>query len=72
MGRNPGVIKRDADPILSTDELPPATSSLRNLLTVPPIHVDAVGEAICRAVSDQDIEGVMDVRKMRRMLSFDS
>ncbi|GAA5900845.1 hypothetical protein JCM6882_007679 [Rhodosporidiobolus microsporus] len=52
--------------------LPPAAASLASLLAIPPIHVDAVGEAVCRAVEDGGREGVLDVRGMREMLRLGS
>lgn len=51
--------------------LPPASTSLASLLTVPPIHVDTIAQAICSSISDDEVEGVVDVRRMRRMAGFD-
>lgn len=52
--------------------LPPAITSLASLLTVPPIHVDAVGEAVCRSIESPEVEGVVDVARMRGMLGFET
>lgn len=57
-------------PTTSTD-IPSATASLASLLTIPPIHVDTVAEAICKSIEDQSVRGVVDVRSMRRMMAFD-
>lgn len=54
------------------NELPGALTSLSSLLSIPPIHVDAVGEAVCRAIADEHTRGVVDVRAMRDMLGFDA
>ncbi|GAA5938264.1 hypothetical protein JCM3775_002931 [Rhodotorula graminis] len=51
---------------------PGALTSLSSLLSVPPIHVDAVGEAVCRAIADDATSGVIDVAAMRDMLGFDA
>ncbi|GAA5876144.1 hypothetical protein JCM8547_003378 [Rhodosporidiobolus lusitaniae] len=51
--------------------LPPAAASLASLLAIPPIHVDAVGEAVCRAIEDEGVEGVMSVKRMREVLGFE-
>ncbi|BGP22610.1 hypothetical protein JCM10295v2_001497 [Rhodotorula toruloides] len=57
-------------PIPTTD-IPPAYVSLASLTSIPPIHVDAVGEAVCQSMASPDIEGVVDVQRMREMLGFD-
>ncbi|GAA5911092.1 ubiquinone biosynthesis protein COQ11 [Sporobolomyces salmoneus] len=54
----------------STD-LPPAWASLARLFQIPPIHADAVGEAVCRAIERENVEGAVGVQEMRRMLGFD-
>ncbi|KAM0756313.1 NAD(P)-binding protein [Meredithblackwellia eburnea MCA 4105] len=60
----------------ATDELPgafasSALSSMASLATIPPIHVDTIGEAVRRAVEDDSISGVLDVKRMRKMQGFD-
>lgn len=54
-----------------TASIPSAATSLSSLLSIPPIHVDAVGEAVCAAIADEGTQGVVDVERMRRMLGFD-
>ena len=44
--------------------------SLANALTIPPIHVDHVADAICVALAENNIRGVVDVRQMRAMLGW--
>ncbi|ETW85871.1 hypothetical protein HETIRDRAFT_308501 [Heterobasidion irregulare TC 32-1] len=46
--------------------------SVANALTLPPIHVDHVAEAICIAVDNArpDIHGVYGVREMREMIGW--
>ena len=49
---------------------PSALSSVANALTVPPIHVDHVAEAVVRAIDDDGMEGIMDVRRMREVIGW--
>lgn len=56
---------------IPTNHIPPAYASLASLMSIPPIHVDAVGEAVCRSIASSDVEGVVDVQRMRDMLGFD-
>ena len=53
------------------EQLPSAIASIAGLLSIPPIHVDAVGEAVCKSIEHEHVEGVLDVRGMRAMLGFD-
>ncbi|GAA6051846.1 hypothetical protein JCM3770_005494 [Rhodotorula araucariae] len=52
--------------------VPPAAASLAALFAIPPIHVDAVGEAVCASIADEQTQGVVDVARMREMLGFDA
>ncbi|GAA6000902.1 ubiquinone biosynthesis protein COQ11 [Rhodotorula paludigena] len=54
-----------------TSHLPPAYASLASLVSIPPIHVDAVGESVCAAIARQETRGVVDVARMRALLGFD-
>lgn len=45
--------------------------SMANALTVPPIHVDQVAQAICVALN-AEIDGVVDVLRMRELLRWSS
>jgi len=49
---------------------PSPLSSVANALTVPPIHVDHVADAICRTVLDETVEGVVDVQRMRSLIGW--
>ncbi|KAJ3498555.1 hypothetical protein NLJ89_g10206 [Agrocybe chaxingu] len=45
--------------------------SIANALTVPPIHVDHVGEAICAALDSRNgVKGVVDVGRMRELIGW--
>lgn len=55
----------------SSKDLPPAYKSLAALLRIAPIHVDAVGESVCRSIEDSSVSGIVDVARMRRLLRFD-
>lgn len=61
-----------ADPSTARLPLPSALASLANFATIPPIHVDTIGEAVCMGIEDERVQGVVDVRRMRQMLGFDS
>jgi len=54
--------------------LPPAFDAVANALTIPPIHVDHVGEAIAIAVDvdRDDIRGVYGVGEMRDLMGWRS
>lgn len=60
-----------ASPSATPSDLPPALASLAALLSIPPIHVDAVAEAVCQAVEREGVRGVLGVEEMRRMLGFE-
>lgn len=51
---------------------PSPLDAVANALTIPPIHVDHVGEAICIAADSArtDVEGVVDVQEMRRLIGW--
>ncbi|EKM55358.1 uncharacterized protein PHACADRAFT_173469 [Phanerochaete carnosa HHB-10118-sp] len=51
---------------------PSPLDSVANALTIPPIHVDHVAEAICIAADNArgDVSGVVDVREMRRLIGW--
>ena len=52
--------------------LPTSFDAVANALTIPPIHVDHVGEAIAAAVDvdRDDIRGVYGAREMRELLGW--
>jgi FMN phosphatase YigB (HAD superfamily) len=54
--------------------LPPAFDAVANALTIPPIHVAHVGDAIAAAVEvdRDDIRGVYGVREMRELMGWRS
>lgn len=55
----------------SSSHLGSSLDSLANALTIPPIHVDHVAEAICITLDPtNDIRGVVDVRRMRAILGW--
>ncbi|GJE87162.1 hypothetical protein PsYK624_032450 [Phanerochaete sordida] len=51
---------------------PSPLDSVANALTIPPIHVDHVAEAICIAADNarEDVSGVVDVQEMRRLIGW--
>lgn len=52
------------------DEQASAFHSMVNALTVPPIHVDHVAEAVCAAIEDEGVEGPLGVRQMRDIIGW--
>jgi hypothetical protein len=44
--------------------------SMANALTIPPIHLDHVAEAICIALNSPDVSGVVDVKRMRQLIGW--
>lgn len=46
-----------------------AAGSVANALTIPPIHVDHVADAVCVALSEE-IEGVVGVDRMRELIGW--
>jgi hypothetical protein len=43
---------------------------MANALTTPPIHVEHVAEAICTALNDPEVRGVVDVQRMRALIGW--
>lgn len=55
----------------ATDKTPSALNSMANLLSIPPIHVDHLAEAICISLDPaKDIRGVVGVRDMRQLIGL--
>lgn len=54
----------------SSSHIGSSLDSLANALTIPPIHVDHVADAICITLAENNIRGVVDVRRMRAMLGW--
>lgn len=50
------------------NNIPPAAESLGNLLSIPPIHVDTVAEAVCRSIERRNVRGVVGVEEMRELV----
>jgi len=49
----------------------PFLDSVANALTIPPIHVEHVADAICIAIEDQTVRGPVGVRDMRRLIGWE-
>lgn len=49
----------------------PSLDSVANALTIPPIHVEHVADAICIAIEDQKVRGPVGVRDMRRLIGWE-
>ncbi|OCH93427.1 NAD-P-binding protein [Obba rivulosa] len=51
---------------------PSSLDSMANALTIPPIHVDHVAEAVCVALDPArtDVRGVVDLKRMRELIGW--
>ena len=45
-------------------------NSLANAMTLPPIHVDHVAQAICAALQVEDVRGPVGVQEMRNLIGW--
>ena len=54
----------------SESELDGFSSSIQRAVTIPPIHVDHVGEAVCEAIEDGKVSGPTGVLEMRKLLGW--
>ncbi|KAJ3801332.1 mitochondrial protein [Lentinula aff. detonsa] len=45
-------------------------NSIANAMSIPPIHVDHVAEAITIALGDSNVTGVVDVKRMRELIGW--
>ena len=54
----------------SSSRVGSSLDSIANALTIPPIHVDHVADAICVTLTENIIRGVVNVRRMRAMLGL--
>ncbi|GAA96779.1 uncharacterized protein L969DRAFT_54435 [Mixia osmundae IAM 14324] len=59
-------------PASTRNDLPPSAFSMSNLLSIPPIHVDTLAEAACRAIADESIEGALGVQAMRDLVGWNT
>ena len=52
--------------------MPSALDAVANAMTIPPVHVDHVAEAICLAADEtrEDVVGVVDVKELRRLIGW--
>ena len=45
--------------------------SVANALSIPPIHVDSVGQAICAVLDEEsEVRGIVNVRRMRELIGW--
>jgi hypothetical protein len=45
--------------------------SVANALSIPPIHVDSVGQAICIVLDEEsEVRGIVNVRRMRELIGW--
>lgn len=50
--------------------MPSSLDSIANAMTIPPIHVDHVADAIIATLHDKEIKGVVDVTRMRELIGW--
>jgi hypothetical protein len=44
--------------------------SITRAMTIPPVHVDHVGEAVCESIERDEVNGPIGVWEMRKMLGW--
>ncbi|KAL1715035.1 hypothetical protein EV715DRAFT_276154 [Schizophyllum commune] len=64
------ILRSLASPGRDPADLPSALASVANALTIPPMHVDHVAEAIVRAIQDESVKGPLDVVQMRELIGW--
>ena len=66
----PGIFRAIESSIIRSSDTP--LHSMANAMTIPPIHVDHVAEAICVALDParRDVSGVVDVKGMRELIGW--
>ncbi len=47
-----------------------AMHAIARALTIPPIHVDHVAQAICVAIEDPKVSGVLGVKELRGLVGW--
>jgi nucleoside-diphosphate-sugar epimerase len=57
-------------PRTSTGETGSPLESIANCMTIPPIHVDHVAEAVCAALLNKDVRGALGVWRMRELIGW--
>ncbi|KAF8580871.1 mitochondrial protein [Ramaria rubella] len=50
--------------------LPSALEAMASTLELPPVHLDHVGEGVCRSIERQDISGPVGVRRIRQLVGW--
>lgn len=54
----------------SPTELPSVLQAMATTFELPPIHLDHVGEAVCKSIERRDISGPVGLRKMRQLIGW--
>jgi hypothetical protein len=63
---SPGPVAMDGAAPLVDEPM----DSITRAMTIPPIHVDHVGEAVCESIERNDINGPVGVWEMRKMIGW--
>jgi hypothetical protein len=64
------ILSNITRPNSDEDQLDGHMQAIERAATIPPIHVDHVGEAVCEALVRQEVSGPIGVREMRRLLGW--
>ncbi|EPQ27164.1 uncharacterized protein PFL1_05445 [Pseudozyma flocculosa PF-1] len=56
--------------LLSSAYTPASLRPLAKLLTTPPLHIDTVAKAVCKAIEDDAIRGPIDPLQIRRLAGW--
>ena len=56
--------------LLSSSLAPASLRPLAKLLTTPPLHIDTVAKAVCKAIEDPSVHGAIDVAAICRLAGW--
>jgi len=51
-------------------ELPGGIRALAEMMELPPVHLDHVAEAICKAIEDEGVRGVVGLKGIRELVGW--
>ncbi|PWN51891.1 hypothetical protein IE53DRAFT_385722 [Violaceomyces palustris] len=66
----PLPIPTPAEFLSSSKLVPESWRPLSRLLTLPPLHVDTVAKAVCKAIEDSSVQGSVGVHGIRRLAGW--
>jgi hypothetical protein len=61
-----------SSPIDSPTHLGTPFAAMANVLSVPPVHVEHVAEAVVRSIEQEGVEGPIDVAGIRKLVGWEN